>query len=157
MELLQALGEWPLAQTLRRSSTIYPLVNAAHIFSLGLLVATVVTIDLRILGLFRASPLHHLALPLERMAAFGLAGAILTGFLLFTVRPEAYATNPALQIKLALIVLGLGNAIWLRASTPWKVALRGGEHAGRLKVQALLSIVIWLSAIVAGRWIGFLE
>lgn len=156
MELLQALSEWPGAVALRRFELAYLLVNAAHIFSIGLVVGAIVTLDLRILGMFTRYPIGMLGPPLSRMAATGVAFAILTGFMLFTVRPLAYVQNTAFLIKIALVGSGILNAILLQFSGHWQTALSGGELHGSVRMAALLSLTFWVGAVLAGRWIGFL-
>lgn len=157
MELLQALADWPVAAALRRSAIAYPLVNAAHILGIALLVGAIATLDLRLLGAFGRYPVAALAPPLSRMAAAGLALAVATGFLLFSVRPAAYAQNPAFLAKLALVGLGTINALALGANRRWRRVLReGGAIPPAAKLAAALSLLCWTAAIVAGRWIGFL-
>ncbi|ESR26810.1 hypothetical protein [Lutibaculum baratangense] len=155
--LLAEIADWRLADTLRRSSVVYPLVNAAHIFSIGILVGAIVTLDLRVLGLFRTYPIEALAPPLSQMAMAGVLLAGASGFLLFTVRPTEYAQNPAFLIKLGLVALGVANALLLRASRHWLVVLRGGERHALVTASVSLSLAVWASAVVAGRWIGFLQ
>jgi len=156
-ELLQALSAWPVAAFFRGSTAGYATLNAAHIFSLALLVGSIVTLDLRILGGFRSVPLDALATPLARVAAAGAVLAITTGFLLFSVRPIAYAQNPAFLIKVSLVALGVGNALHLRTKRGWREALAGEPVADSVRAAAFGSIVIWMSAVLAGRWIGFLQ
>lgn len=154
--LLQALHEsWPAA-ALRRPGIAYPLVSAAHILALGTLVGAIATLDLRLLGLFRRYPLAHLAAPLTRMAAAGLALAIVTGLCLFIVRPAAYAQNPAFLLKLALVGAGLANALLLRALTRWREAVAGGAIGPAVRLMAALSLAIWAAAVLSGRWIAFI-
>src|SRR5262245_53411493 len=102
-EALEALAAWPIAALLRRSTAAYAAVNAAHIFSIGLLVGSIATLDLRLLGAFRHAPLGALSGPLTKVAAIGLLLAIATGFLLFSVRPLTYAANPAFLAKVSLV------------------------------------------------------
>jgi succinate dehydrogenase hydrophobic anchor subunit len=154
--MLEWLGGLPFALLLQRSGTLYLLVNAAHIAGLGLLVGTIVSLDLRMLGAFRAVPLAVLAPFLSRMAASGLALAILTGFLLFCVRPVEYAANPAFLAKLALVLLGILNALWLHAGHHWRGVLSDARVSSAARLHALASLMLWLGAVVAGRWIGFL-
>ncbi|KXF77686.1 hypothetical protein ATN84_10120 [Paramesorhizobium deserti] len=156
MELLQALSEWPVAAALRRSTIAYLLVNAAHVFSIGLLVGSIVTLDLRILGLFKRYPIAVLGPPLSHMAAAGLVLAILTGILLFTVRPVAYAQNSAFLAKIALVGLGVANALLINRSRRWRLAVAGGDVSAQVRLAALISITLWAGAVIAGRWIGFL-
>lgn len=157
MELLQALSDWPVAAALRRSGIAYPLINAAHILSIGLLVGAIATLDLRILGAFRTSALAQIAGPLRRIATSGLAAAAVTGFLLFSTRPLTYAENPALLIKLGVVGLGVLNALLLARNPHWPPALAGAPIHWSLRLSALASLLLWLCAVIAGRWIGFLQ
>jgi hypothetical protein len=94
--VLQAISDLPLAAALRDSAIAYPLVNAAHIAAFGLLLGAIATLDLRLLGAFRAAPLGALGPPLWRVAAGGLAAAAVTGLLLFSTRAVAYGrTRPS--------------------------------------------------------------
>jgi hypothetical protein len=156
MDILQTLGDWPVAAGLRRSSLAYLLVNAGHILAIGVLVGAIVTLDLRLLGLFRAAPVAILGPPLVKVAAAGLALAVVTGFLLFSVRPVSYASNPAFLSKLALVALGVLNAAMLHLGGPWRRAFHGPAIPAAVKVAAALSLIFWAGAVVAGRWIGFL-
>lgn len=155
--MLEALAEWPVAVALRQSALAYPLVSAAHIASIGLLLGAIVTLDLRLLGVFRSHPVGHLAPPLVRVAAIGLVAAMATGLLLFTTRPVAYVQNPAFLAKLALVGLAIPNALALRLHPWWRLGDCQGEAPALVRAAALLSLLAWVAAVVAGRWIGFLQ
>jgi len=157
MDFLQALHDAGFANALRRGPALYPFVNAAHILSIGLIVGAITTLDLRILGLFRAFSLSQLAPPLWRVAAVGVGCTVLTGFLLFSVQPLAYARNEPFLAKLLLAALGITNALALHIRPCWKRALMDGKIERSLKVQAILSLAIWISAVISGRWIAFVE
>jgi hypothetical protein len=156
-EVLQALAAWPVAGYLRGSTAAYAAVNAAHIFSLALIVGAIAALDLRMLGLFRAFPLGALAVPLSRVAAAGVVLSIATGILLFAVRPVAYAANPAFLIKIALVAVGVVNALALRFNRHWPAAVDGGPIHPTIRAAAMFSLLVWAGAILAGRWIGFLQ
>ncbi len=155
-ELVEWIAGWPVGAALRRSVILYLVVNAAHVLAIGLLIGAIVPLDLRLLGLVGPAPLEVLGPFLARAAAVGLALAVVTGLCLFSVRPSAYLANPALLTKLVLLAIGTLNALSVRVSTAWSVALAGGAVALRLRAQALASLVTWLGALLAGRWIGFL-
>lgn len=157
MEILQALQDAGFAVALRRADTLYPFVNAAHILSFGLIVGAIATLDLKVLGAFRSVPLGQLAPPLSRVAAAGVVLTLITGFFLFSVQPTAYARNPAFLLKLALVALGVVNALALNIRPAWTRALEGGAVGPSLKAQAAASLMIWIWAVVAGRWIAFVE
>lgn len=155
--MLDAIAAWPLAAALRDSAVAYILVNAVHIAAIGLLLGAIVTLDLRLLGLFRASPISQLEPPLVRIAGAGLLVAVITGFLLFSTRPAAYLENPAFLTKLALVAVGLANVVALRLNPRWLARSDEREAPLSVRVSAIVSMVAWLGAILAGRWIAFLQ
>ena len=155
-EWLTALHEWEVAALVRRSVYVYPWVNAAHIFSLTLLIGGILPADLRILGLFRWVPAAPFLRLMTAIAATGLALAIVTGFLLFSVQPLEYAGNAAFLTKLSLVVLGAAHALVVRFTPGWRTARDSGTITPALKAAAGLSLAIWIAALLAGRWIAFL-
>ncbi|MEX0954628.1 MAG: DUF6644 family protein [Dehalococcoidia bacterium] len=156
VELLQALQNWEVAAFIRRSIYVYPLVNATHIFSLTLLIGGIMVADLRMLGFFRTVEAGPFLRLMTNVSAAGLVLAVVTGVLLFSVQPLEYAYNPAFLTKITLVTLGVINAVALRRSNAWVAALAGDIASLRLKAGALLSAVIWIAALLAGRWIAFL-
>ena len=156
-EAWAALAGWAVPAALRRSALLYAAVNAMHVMGIGLLLGAVATLDLRVLGAFRLAPVPVLGPPLTRVAATGLTLAILTGALLFSVRPAEYAGNPAFLLKLGLLGLGLLNVAALHAGRGWREALAGGEIGPGLRLGAALSLAVWIAAILAGRWIAFVD
>ena len=146
----------PHAALLRRSVNLYILVNATHILGIGLLVGAILPLDLRLMGVLRDGPVAVLAPFLVRVAGTGLAVALLTGFLLFSVKPVDYAGNPAFLAKMGLLALGLINVSLQHRCAGWSMAVGGREISTIVKMLAALSFIIWMGAIVAGRWIGFI-
>ncbi|MBR2815537.1 MAG: DUF2214 domain-containing protein [Reyranella sp.] len=156
MPLVEWIGSWPGAVLLQRSGTAYLLVNAAHIAAVGLLIGSILPLDLRLIGFFRGVPLPVIGPFLSRMAAVGVALAIVTGLWLFTVKPGEYLGNAAFLCKVALLTLALANVVLQHRSRHFRVALAGGDVRASVRLVAGFSAVLWLSALVAGRWIGFL-
>lgn len=155
MELLAGLGTWPGAVLLQRNGTAYLLVNASHILGIALLIGAILPLDLRLLGIFRSVPVAILAPVLSRMAGIGLGLALVTGAWLFTVRPVEYARNAAFLWKLGLLALALANIALQHRSAAYARAL-AGEITAAVRWRAGASITLWLSVLLAGRWIGFL-
>jgi hypothetical protein len=155
MPIVEWIGAWPGAVLLRDSGTAYLLVNATHILGIGLLVGAILPLDLRLLGLFGHVPLGVLAPFLSRAAAVGAALAIVTGLWLFSVKPAEYLHNAAFLWKVALLVVALANVALQHANRHFTLAVAGGALRPSVRLVALCSIVLWLSVLVAGRWIGF--
>lgn len=153
---LEHLEAVPPSIWLRRSGTLYLLVNAAHIGAIGLLIGSIVPLDLRLLGVIKPGPLAVLAPVLARTAAVGLGLAVLTGALLFSVRPLEYLENPAFAAKMGLLVAGAANAWLVHRGRAWAGVAGGSLPSSGLRLQAGASLLLWLGCVVAGRWIGFL-
>ena len=149
---LDALSAWPGAVWLQQSGTAYLFVNAAHILGIGLLLGGILPLDLRLMGLFGRTPLEILGPFLTRVAASGLAIALLTGAWLFTVNPAEYWVNDAFRWKAVLLGAAFINVVFQHRVTdtirwiPTTVT----------RIRAGLSLGLWLGVLVAGRWIGFL-
>jgi hypothetical protein len=57
---------------------------------------------------------------------------------------------------MVLLALALANVVVQHRSRHYRLALAGGEIRPSVRVAACCSAVLWLSVLVAGRWIGFL-
>lgn len=146
----------PFAAALKASRWVYPVVNAVHIMGLATLFGAIVALDLRLLGVARGVPVRPLAVQLPRVAASGLALAVLTGLLLFTVKPLDYIGDRAFLLKVTLVFFGTVHAAVVHTSAAWRGLLQGpGTPSRGLKASALLSLSIWIAAILAGRFIAF--
>jgi hypothetical protein len=155
-EILAFIAQSAVAQSLKSSRYVYPAVNAAHILGLATLFGSILALDLRLLGAFRSVPVQPLARLLPRVAACGLALAVVTGALLFTVEPQDYASNPAFLTKAALVFLGTAHALHLRRTAGWRRLIEEtGAIGPGVRISAALSLGLWTAAIVAGRLIAF--
>jgi hypothetical protein len=149
------LQESALGHVMRSSPALYPAVEILHIIGFVVLVGSILALDVRMLGLGRAiaiQPMAQLLLPLSR------AGFVLTicmGFLLFSADASHVVKNPAFQAKLLLIGAALVNVV-IAHSGPWRHVESWHDKApGAAKATALVSLVLWLCAICAGRLIAY--
>jgi hypothetical protein len=158
-EVLTALQELPPVTALRASRWSYATVNTAHIVGIALLFGSILPMDLRLMGYWRAIPIATFARVLLPVSTAGLALAIAAGFLLFSIRAAEYAGRTLFQVKMALLVCGIANALLLRSAAQWEAQQAAVNAAPRLRLQAAgaLSILLWLSVIVCGRMIAFLD
>jgi hypothetical protein len=114
------------------------------------LLGAILPLDLRLLGFFRSYPVEVLAPFLLRCAAAGLSLALLAGAWLFSVKPDEYLANAAFRWKLALLALALINVGLQHRGTKGVLRL-----SPAVRVRAGFSLCLWVSVLVAGRWIGF--
>ncbi|MBR9765855.1 MAG: hypothetical protein GYB53_20630 [Rhodobacteraceae bacterium] len=155
--MLSGLGEavegLPLVRLIVLLPWVYPVISALHILGLGILLGAITAVDLRLLRLL--GPSLDPALPvLVRMALCGFALAAGAGLLLASVRLGDYLGNPVFLVKMGLVFLAGLNALALRIAEGRFVPLPEAATR-RSRLAAALSLVLWTSALFAGRWIAF--
>lgn len=154
---LIALEQSALGEAMRSSLLLYPAVEVLHILGFVLLVGSILGFDLRLLGFslrLPAAPFARHAVPL---AVLGFCVAAPTGFLLFSTEATSIAVNPAFQVKLACIAIGLANAGLFHLG-PWRsMELWGVTHVPAVaRIGAAVSLLAWCGAIIGGRLIAYL-
>ncbi len=149
-----ALQSTPVAQAVAESDWIFPTFECLHVVSITLVLASIATVDLRLIGLVSR---HRSAWELERQfvpitwIAFACAAA--TGSVMFLAKPVSYVHNLFFLAKLATVALaGVNMLVFQRLLTP---GARAGEPTRAAKVSGFLSLAIWISVVALGRWIGF--
>jgi len=142
-----------LARFIATAPFVYPIVSALHLFGVALVFGSIVPVDLRLMRVVGSQ--FDQALPsLVHLALFGFAVAALSGLLLASVRIGDYANNPAFLTKLLILTAAGMNALLLRfLSGTRSISDMVGEPAGWSAATASLSI--WITAVLAGRWIAF--
>ena len=136
----------------------YGIVNLTHILGIASLFGAVLVLDLRLLGCWRSVPLSSIARPTVPVATAGFIVAATSGLFLITTNGSEYVGNPFLLIKFPAIALGLVNVGILSRVPAWKArdtrALTAAEQR-QLSVFGAVSLVCWLTAMGAGRMIGY--
>jgi hypothetical protein len=156
--VLSWLEQSALGHFMRDSSLwTYPAVNLAHILGIAALFGATLVIDLRMLGRWRHVPLAPLTDIAVPVAKAGFAVAVTTGAGLLATKATEYAGNPYLLIKFAAIILGITNVVVLNRWPVWRA--RGERELSddenrRLANAGGVSLVCWLAAITAGRFIA---
>ena len=136
----------------------YGLVNLGHLLGVSTLFGSILVLDLHLIGLWRRGPLDALARATVPVSKVGFAIAAATGVALLSSNASEYVDNPFFLLQFPAIGLGLLN-VWALGRTPaWRAKglreLSAGEHR-LLAVMGGLSLVCWLTAISAGRMIGY--
>jgi hypothetical protein len=148
MGFFEGIEQLAFVQLLKSSFIVYPILNALHIASIGTLFASVLLLDLGILGFFRPPGEGAFLKFMRRVALIGFACAVLTGLFLFSIRASEYVQLRVFQLKLALIVLaGINLVVFTR--------LERSRAQGALRWSAALSLALWSGALLCGRFIGF--
>jgi uncharacterized membrane protein YcfT len=158
-DLLAWLEGSPLGHAMRNAGVwSYGIVNLIHILGVGSLFGAVLVLDLRLLGAWRSVPLASITRPTVPIAATGFVIAATSGLCLISTNATEYIGNPFLLIKFPAIALGFVNAVVVRRLASWK-ARESRELTTReqrqLSVFGAVSLASWLTAISAGRLIGY--
>jgi zinc transporter ZupT len=136
----------------------YAVVNLSHILGVATLFGSVLVLDLRLLGCWRRIPIATLASATIPVATVGFGIAALTGTALLATKATDYLNNPFFDIKFPAIALGLINVLILNLLPAWRARgkreLSRAEHR-QLSVMGGISIACWLTAVSAGRMIGY--
>jgi hypothetical protein len=161
--VLERLAEWlaltslsTLIQT--HNAWVIPTIQSVHIVAIGVVLTSVLMIDLRVLGLAG----HDQTLR-ETTDRFGpwLSGALLvllvTGALMVIGEPRRELLNFSFWLKMSLVVAGTIIAtifkIKLKSNEPdWEQRLGKGRS---VKWLAILTLLIWVSIVILGRLIAY--
>jgi hypothetical protein len=146
-----ALSQWVVGSP---SLFAFPGILALHAIGMGFAVGICVALDLRVLG---AAPGIQLA-EMRRFVpivwvAFWLNA--ISGLLLLIGYPTKALTNPVFYVKLLLI--GIAMMLFVRMGR--RVFDPGATHPVTspqpLQTMAIVSLVCWVGAITAGRFLAY--
>ena len=91
-------------------------------------------------------------------ATVGFALAVPTGIGLLATKATEYVGNPFIYVKFPAIAVGVLNALALRLTPAWRArGLRDLSHRENRQLAWMggISLACWLTAIGAGRLIGY--
>lgn len=152
--------EWSsFSRGMENPGALLPGVEALHILSMALLVGSIATFDLRLLGLvMRRVSVSRVGERLLPCTWTAFSVNIVTGALLFPSLAETkYCFNPAFRLKLVLILLaGLNMSVFYftiyRHVSRWDNAPAPPVWA---KLAGTLSLFLWAGVVIAAKWISF--
>lgn len=149
-----ALQTSDLAVWINFSRWVYAAISTAHVLSIAVLIGSILTLDLRLVGFARWLDPAQLARLVVPVAGTALGCAIISGALLFIGRAAEYAFFGTFQIKIGLIVGAV--ALTFAMHRRYGLRLERADDRQRRRI-GLVSIVVWLCVAVAGRMIAFVH
>jgi hypothetical protein len=128
---------------------LYPALEIVHIVGIGLLLGSLVLVELRIWGRAAELPLQPLARFGLRLTLVGFAVAAASGTAMFLTQSTELLGNRPFLIKMGLLVCAGLNTIAFHG--------RGGlaRNDRVARGQTLLSLGLWLAIIICGRSIAY--
>ncbi len=155
---LQWLHDTQFSTIMRESIWAEPIVETIHVLTLTLFLGFAVLLDLRLLGVcLRRRKMSEVLQQLNPYLFVGFAIMVISGLLLFSGDPPAFWGTFFFKIKMVFLVLaGLNvlifNATIGRKVAEWDLAPKTPRAA---KVAAVVSIVLWVAIVAAGRAIAY--
>jgi hypothetical protein len=155
---LHWLSETGFSATLRESTWVEPIFETVHVLTLTLFLGFSVLLDLRLLGVvLRRRRVSEVLAQLNPWLFAGFAVMIVTGVLLFCGDPVAFYSTIFFRVKMIMLVSAGLNVLvfnWTvgRRVVEWDQGLSTPMGA---KVAAILSLVLWVGIIAAGRGIAY--
>jgi hypothetical protein len=132
----------------------FPMILVLHTVGLGIVVGVSAILNFRVLGVARGVPLSDLQ-GLFRIIWWGFALNATTGVLLFIAAAADKAYQEIFYLKLVLIVLALVTMRRLRRMVFRDPVAPAGPVPQAARSLAIVSLVLWMGAIVAGRLMAY--
>lgn len=129
----------------------YPFMLSLHVIGLAIVVGLLSMLDFKLLGGFKGVRVASF-LPLIRFAWIGFLINAVSGVFLFTSQASYFVTSTVFLIKLGCIFVG---AILTKVMQNQLVAAGDADDVS-MKGVAVLSLLIWLVAITAGRLTAYI-
>jgi uncharacterized protein DUF6644 len=157
-DMISVVENSSLADNIRENDLLFPLIESVHVLAICLVVGSILTVDLRLVGLASTNrPVSRVTRGILPLTWGAFVVAVASGGLLFISNATKYLGNGFFIAKVVLIgVAGLNMAIFHVLSAKdmplW-------ENEARLPLSARLagglSILLWVAVVACGRWIGF--
>jgi len=136
----------------------YAILNLFHILGVSTLFGSILLLDLRLLRVTRRLPIDGLARVSVPLAQTGFAIAVASGVTMICTNGTEYIGNPFLLVKFPAIALGVLNVAVVSRLPAWRATrereLTGWENR-QLAVMGGISLASWVTAVAAGRMIGY--
>jgi hypothetical protein len=158
LEFCQWLQQTGPGTAIRESIWVFPLLDAMHVWSLGLFFGSIAVFDLRLLGIgLRREPVSEIARRLLPWTWAGFACMTISGGLVFWSEPLKCYESTAFRIKIAAMALAGLNALAFHLTTYRSVGIwdqKIGTPAAA-KLAGVLSLALWTCVVVSGRFVGY--
>jgi len=155
--ILEQIEALPISMLMRESTWLFPTVETIHVLALVLVIGTIARVDLRLLSILNEKDSVRQVmsglLPWTWIAFLFAAGS---GALMFGSHAIKYANNLPFQLKLVLLAFaGVNMLVFhvfaLQRLDEWDT----GPTPNGAKAAAATSLIVWVSIVGLGRWIGF--
>ena len=158
MPVIEWLSQTPLSLAIQTRDWVVPTIQSVHIVAIGVVVASVFMIDLRVLGWGgRDQTLVETVDRFGPWLSWSLVVLLITGALMVVGEPARELLAFSFWLKMALVAIGTLITAAFRVSVRrnerrWEESLVKGRITRSL---AILTLFIWAGIIVLGRLIAY--
>jgi len=145
------LSATALSQTIQVTDGLIAGLQTVHIVCVAVTFTAALMVDLRVLGTgLRSESLRAVSDRFIPSIWVCIVILLVTGALLIVAEPGRTLSNPSFYLKLSALFLAIVVTLWLRAFA------RGSRPVTGLPVAAaIISMLLWMTIIVAGRYIAY--
>jgi hypothetical protein len=156
-QTLTRLQDLSFPTQIRESDWLFPTIETVHVFALVLVVGTIMTVDLRLLGFAnKERPFRQVASEMLPWTWAAFAIAALAGMLMFSSKALTYYSNFPFRLKMVCLLLaGINMATFHWLGARQLEAWDRGRPPRAAKLAGGASLLLWTTIVAAGRWIGF--
>jgi hypothetical protein len=155
---LQWLYDTHFSGVMRESLWAEPIVETIHVLTLTLFLGFAVMLDMRLLGVvMKRRRMSEVLAQFNPWLFAGFAVMIVSGVLLFCGDPISFWTTTFFKVKMIMLVLAGLNVLIFNATIGRKVAQWDTDlrTPGAAKIAAVISLMLWVLIIAAGRGIAY--
>ena len=153
------LESFDLSTAIREGESLFPWLESIHVLAIVLVVGSIVTVDLRLLGwASRERAVSRVTAEVLPITWIAFAAAVITGVLMFCAKATTYGPNVFFLLKMGFLAMAGCNMAFFHKFTNRNVEDWGAENPATpqgAKVAGAVSLVLWVCIVVFGRWIGF--
>ncbi len=157
-DLVAVLEQSPLAEAIREDDILFPLIESVHVLAICMVVGSISIVDLRLLGFASIRrPVSRLTREILPYTWGAFVVAVAAGSLLFISHASKYLENGYFVTKLGLIAIaGLNMVLFHFISAKDMPRWENDRHPPiPARFAGALSLLLWVSIVATGRWIGF--
>jgi hypothetical protein len=159
-EFSKWLAATSLSHTIQTTGWIIPALQTVHILSVAVVFSSAILVDLRIWRLLdRDVPLVEVVRRFLPAVWPVLLILLVTGSLLIVGEPRRSLLNSTFYLKMALLAVAIMLTAGLQRSISSSPNFWDKDRRRRIagRFAATVSILVWCSILVAGRWIAYTQ
>lgn len=155
---LQWLHDTTFSITLRESIWAEPIIETIHVLTLTMLLGFAALLDLRLLGAaLRSRSVSEVLHQLNPWLGGAFGVMVVSGTLLFCGDPVAFYSTIFFRVKMLMLLLAGLNVLIFNVTIGRRVSEwdRDARTPRGAQVAAVVSLVLWVAIVAAGRAIAY--